>query len=146
MLLELNFVWNPPLHRKFRDLPLPVVPARDIRCLADVHRATRVDERAGDVVVSRAQDELLVHLRRSGLLARDEPRADPHPGGPVQERSSKAAAVSDAACRDDDDGLAGEGTLGAFAEVDNCRDEDGEGRLAGVSAAFAALGADDVDA
>ncbi len=130
---------------KLGDLLLPVVPARDVRRSADVHRAARVDNRARDVVIARAQDELLVHLRRPSLLARDEPRADPHPSGAIREGGSEAAAVSDAACGDDDDGLAGEGALRALAEVDDCGDEDREGRLAGVSAALAALSADDVD-
>lgn len=134
------------MRRKLRDLLLPVVPARDIRCPADVHRAARVDERTRDVIVARTQDELLVNLRRPGLLACDEPRADPYPSGSVRERGSEAATVRDAAGGNDNDGFAREGAFRLLAEVDNCGDEDGEGRLAGVSATFASLGTDDVDA
>ena len=133
------------LIRELRNLLLSVVPTRDIWCLADVHRAAGVDEGARNVVVARAQDEFLVHLRRSRLLTRDEPRANPHASGSVRERSGKAAAVGDPARRDNEDGLTSEGALDVLAEVDDCRNEDREGRLSGVPTAFAALGADDVD-
>ena len=111
-----------------------------------MHRAPRIYERPGDIVVPRAQHELLVDLGRARLLARDEARADPDTSCAIREGSSKATAICNAASSHDNDGLAREGTLRVLAEVDDGGDEDREGRLAGVSTALATLSTDDVDA
>lgn len=65
-------------------------------------------------------------------------------GRGVRERRGEPAPVCDAAGGDDDDGRAGERARSPFADVDAGGDEDGEGDVAGVAAALAALGADDV--
>ena len=83
--------------------------------------------------------------RRGGLLASHETGADPYPRGAVGKRCGEAASVGDAPCRDDDDGLSGQRAFGVPAKVDHGGNEDGEGRVTGMSAAFAALGAYNVN-
>lgn len=83
--------------------------------------------------------------RRAGLLAGHETGADPHPRGAVGKRGGEATSVGDAAGRDDDNGLSGQRAFLVLAEVDYGGNEDGEGRVTGVSAAFAALGAYNVN-
>ena len=121
------------------------LPARNIRCLPDMHRTARVDDGARDIVIPRAEDEFLVDFRRASLHARDEPGAHPHPGGPIGERGGEPAPVGDTARCDDDDRLACERAFGVLAEVDDGRNEDREGCLARVAAALSALSANDVN-
>ena len=121
-------------------------PARYISCPPHAHWSPRINEGANDVIVACGDKLLLVNWRRARLLARDEARADPDPRRAVGERGREAPAVGDAACCDHRDGLPGERAGGAFAEVDDGGDEDGERRIARVASALAALGADDVNA
>ena len=146
VLLELDLMRDLSLRRILGDLLLSVVPARNIGRLPDVHRAARVDERARDVVVACAENQFLVHLGRTRLLTRDEARADPHTSGAIREGSSKTASIGNAASSHNNNGLASEGALCVLAEVDYSGNEDGEGRLAGVSTALATLSTDDIDA
>ena len=146
VLLELDLMRDLSLRRILGDLLLSVIPARNIGRLPDVHRAARIDERTRDVVVPGAENQFLVHLGRTRLLACNETRADPHAGSAIREGSSKTMAIGNAASSHDNDGLAREGTFRVLAEVDDCGDEDREGRLAGVSTALATLSTDDIDA
>ena len=145
VLLELNLVRDLSLRRILGDFLLSVIPARNIGRLPDVHRAAGVDERARDVVVPCAENQFLVHLGRTRLLACDETRANPHTSGAIREGSSKTASIGNATSSHYNNGLASEGALRVLAQVNDCGDEDGEGRLAGVSTALATLSTDDVD-
>lgn len=122
-----------------------ILPVKDVLRLAHVQWTTAVHQRFDHVVVASRDDKLLVQGRRAGLLTSHETGADPHPRGAVGKRGSKATSVRDAPGRNDDNGLSGQWAFLVLAKVDHGGDEDGEGRVTGVSAAFAALGAYDVN-
>ncbi len=91
-------------------------------------------------------DRLLVALGRARLGGADEARADPGGLGAEGQRHGEPAAVHDAAGGHDVDRLVGKRRQVATAEVNDGRDEDAGGDVARVSAALAALRADQVDA
>lgn len=124
-------------------LRLPVV---DVGVVVDAHGAAGEDDGADVVVVAGVLDGLLVDAGRAGLVGEDEARADPDAGRAHHERGGEQLAVVDAAGGNDLDGAAGEGRLGVLDGLDDGGDEDGGGGVAGVAAALATLGADDVDA
>lgn len=87
-----------------------------------------------------------MRFRRARLCARDEASTNPHTLGTPHEVRGEAPPVVNRAGTDDVHGFTGERGLVTFDGVDAGGDEDGGGDVAGVSAAFTALGADEVDA
>ena len=123
-----------------------ILPVSNVLRLAHVQWTAAVHQRFDHVVIASRHDELLVQGRRAGLLACHETGADPHPRGAIGKCGGEATSVGDAPGRDDDNGLSGQRASLVLAKVDHGGNEDGEGRVTGVSAAFAALGAYNVNA
>ena len=122
-----------------------ILPVSDVFRLAHVHWTAAVHQGFDHVVIASRQDELLVQGRCAGLLTSHETGTDPYPRGAVGKCGGEATSVGDAAGRDDDNGLSGQRASLVFAKVYHGGNEDGEGRVTGVSAPFAALGAYDVN-
>ena len=76
-------------------------PVIDIVIRAATHRLTGIAPRACCISIARADDRVLVHLRGMGLGRGDESRTHPDAAGSQSERCCEAAAIINAACRDD---------------------------------------------
>ena len=122
-----------------------ILPVSDVFRLAHVHWTAAVYQGFDHVVIASRHDELLVQGRRAGLLASHETGTDPYPRGTVGECGGEPTSVGDAARGDDDNGLSGQRALLVLAKVYRGRNEDGEGRVTGVSAPFAPLRTYDVN-
>eukprot|EP00408_Alexandrium_pacificum_P047664 CAMPEP_0171258516 /NCGR_PEP_ID=MMETSP0790-20130122/54428_1 /TAXON_ID=2925 /ORGANISM="Alexandrium catenella, Strain OF101" /LENGTH=462 /DNA_ID=CAMNT_0011726713 /DNA_START=252 /DNA_END=1638 /DNA_ORIENTATION=+ len=123
-----------------------VLPVHDVIVLDDPHGPAGEDDRADGVMVARLHGALLVARRRPRLFGGHEARANPHGAGTEAQCTCQATAIEDAASGDHHDGAASERGGLAAAEVDNLGHKDGSGHVAGVAAALATLGADQVAA
>jgi hypothetical protein len=147
LVLEVDRVGNDAVVAELPDLLRAVLlPVHDVGILDDAHRAAGEDDGADGVVEAAVDDGLLVARRRAGLLGAHEARADPDGLRAERERHGEAAAVENAAGGNDGNGRVGERGAAAAAEVDDDRNEDRGGDVAGVAAALAALRANDVGA
>ena len=120
-------------------------PTRHVRRPPHAQRAPGVNQRAHGVVVPSCYDEFLVHRRRPGLFTRDKTRAHPYARRTVRQGHRESPSVCDPARSNDDDGLPRQRAPRVLAQVDAGRNENREGRVTRVPAAFAALRADKVD-
>jgi len=128
------------------DLLRLTLPFLEVVVHADAQGPAAHDQRAQGVGEIGRDDGFLVQAAGARLLGGDEARADPDADGALHERAGEAAAVVDAAGGDDEGGLAGQRAGVSAGDVADGGDEDAVGDVAGVAAAFAALGADHVDA
>ena len=136
-----------PLGREILDLLRPIrLPVLDVRVRAHAQRPPREDDRAHIIVEARRPHRLLMRLRRPGLLAQHEPRADPHGAGAEHQRRGETLPIEQPARGNDLHVLARQRAFLALAHLRDGRDQDRGGHVAGVAAAFAALGADQVGA
>lgn len=126
---------------------LPVCDYHGVVCEIRGGRKTYSEDDCADVVVeARSADCLLVCLWCASLLGQDEAGADPNTSGTEHEGRGERLAVEETAGSNDLHGLAGHGRGLALAHGGDGGDEDGSRDVAGVAAALAALGADEVDA
>jgi len=96
--------------------------------------------------MSSFHDRLLVHGWGTRLLASDEPGSDPHGLGAPSQIGRETSTVIHGAGTDDQDGSTGERGFLSFDFVYDGRDQDRSGHVAGVSASFTGLRADEVNA
>ena len=99
---------------------------------------------------------------RASFFAGDEASTDPDTGCAVatsyllvvcyhhqvdgiRERCCKTTAVGDTSCCNDNDGLSSQWANCVLADIDACRDEDGERCVASVATALATLRTNDID-
>lgn len=144
-LVQVGLVGDGALGSELLHLSLAVgLPVIDVVIVADTHGPAGEDDGANVVIVASGLDGVLVGLGGAGLIGEDEAGADPDGVGAHHERSGEQLAVVDAAGGDDMDGASGERRLGLAADFDDGRDEHRRGDVAGVAAALAALGADDI--
>jgi hypothetical protein len=147
VLLHLMLIRNDALRSELPNLRLAIpLPVLDVRRPAHAQRAPRVDQRAHDVAVVRAEEGRLVRSRCARLLRRDEARAHPDGLRAVDEVRGQPAPIVDCARADNPYWLAGEWGGAALDCVDDGGNEDGRGDVTRVAAAFACLRADEVDA
>jgi len=104
------------------------------------------DDSTDIVLEASGADSLLVSLGSTGLISQDEAGTDPDSRGAEHEGSGNGVAVVETAGSDDLDRLASQRALVALDQLGNGGDEDSGRNIAGVAAALATLGADDINA
>ena len=145
--LEIVFHGYDPLARQLLDLARAVLlPIPDVLVIPNAQRPAREDDGADIIVEPRGADSFLMGLGRARLLAQDEAGADPDGASAQHEGRGDALTVEEPARGDDLDLIARHGAFPALDHFGDGGDEDGGGDVAGVAAAFAALGADHVGA
>lgn len=95
--------------------------------------------------MSGSHDRLLVHGWGACLLTSNEPGTDPNGLSTPSQISRKTPTVVHGTSTDDQYGSASERGFLSFDFVNNSWNEDRSGHVAGVSASFTGLRADDVD-
>lgn len=122
------------------------LPVLDVGVRAHSQGPAREDDRAHVIVEAGCPHRFLVRFRCTGLFAEHEARADPHGAGAEHQRGGEALPVVQPARGNDLHILARQGAFLPSAHLGHGGDQDRGGDVAGVAAAFAALGADQVGA
>lgn len=104
------------------------------------------DDCSNVVIEAGCSYGLLVCLRCTSLLGKDEAGANPNRAGAQHQRSGQRLTVEETACSNDLDVVACQWAFPAPAHLRHCWDQDCSGHVTCVSASLAALGADQVGA
>ena len=128
------------------NLRFPNLPIVDVRVPDNSQGPPGVNQGPRKVIVSSIHDGLLVHRWGAGLLASDEPGADPHGLSAPGQVCRQTSTVVHGTGTNDQDGSTGEGGFPPPDFIHDGGDQDRSGHVTGVSASFAGLCADEIDA
>lgn len=146
-LIEIGLVRDGTLGDELLDLGLTVgLPIVNVVIVADTHRAAGPDDGTDVVIVTRCADSLLVGLGGAGLVSENEAGSDPDGASTHHKRGGEKLAIVDTTSSDNLNGTASERRLVLLANIDNGRNKNSRGDIAGVATTLTTLGADDVDA